>query len=396
MDIWLLEIGRAVGRFFLNPLLYVFILMAFLLGWLRIKKERHDFHARVYDLVTEVKHLFSFSMIIGLALSLILLCIGAVMSFGMVLLIVLISGLFALTLNIRWLSPAYVIGISLLLSLFLSEVQTGWQEFDAWIATIYPTSITGLVFLMALLLVAEGFLIVKNGSKQTSPQIKRSRRGKWIGLHESKRLWLVPIVLLVPGGGIPSLFEWWPLFSLGDTSFALFPIPYAIGFQQRVQLMLPKEAISVTGKRVFGLGLIMLLFALVSIWLPTLAIFTAVLAMIGREFITFKHRTTKDEYLSYFSKRTHGMVILGVIPKSPAEKMAVQVGEIITKVNGQVVRSEKDFYEALQANRAFCKLEVLDFNGEVRFVQRALYDGEHHELGLLFVHDEKDWGTKAV
>ena len=73
---------------------------------------------------------------------------------------------------------------------------------------------------------------------------------------------------------------------------------------------------------------------------------------------------------------------------SPAEKMGLLKGEIITKINGAVVHKEVEFYQALQKNRAFCKLEVIGNNGEMRFVQRALFEGEHYELGLLFVHDQ--------
>ena len=87
-------------------------------------------------------------------------------------------------------------------------------------------------------------------------------------------------------------------------------------------------------------------------------------------------------------------MILGIIPDAPASKMTLQVGELITKVNGVAVQNEKIFYEALQKNRAHCKLEVLDTNGEVRFVQRALYEGDHYELGILFVQDERKYEEK--
>lgn len=89
-------------------------------------------------------------------------------------------------------------------------------------------------------------------------------------------------------------------------------------------------------------------------------------------------------------------MILGILLNSPASKMDLKVGEIISKVNGQSVRDEKGFYEALQRNRAHCKLDVLDVNGEVRFVQRALYEGDHYELGILFVQDEKKWDSEVI
>ncbi len=54
------------------------------------------------------------------------------------------------------------------------------------------------------------------------------------------------------------------------------------------------------------------------------------------------------------------------------------------------------FYKALQKNRAYCKLEVFDVNGEIRFVQGALFEGDHHELGILTIEDKKKWnGNEA-
>ena len=43
---------------------------------------------------------------------------------------------------------------------------------------------------------------------------------------------------------------------------------------------------------------------------------------------------------------------------------------------------------------AFCKLEVLDTNGELRLAQTALYAGGHHELGIVFVEQEHEWDSK--
>ena len=80
---------------------------------------------------------------------------------------------------------------------------------------------------------------------------------------------------------------------------------------------------------------------------------------------------------------------MGIIPYSPAEKMGLEVGEIITKVNGMGVNTEREFYEALQRNRAHCKLEVLDNQNQIRFVQRALFEGEHYELGILFAEEKR-------
>jgi S1-C subfamily serine protease len=166
-------------------------------------------------------------------------------------------------------------------------------------------------------------------------------------------------------------------------------VPIAIGYNQQIQGMLPKEAVQTQGKRVIGLGVLALLISIAGYWYPVISIVAAAVAVIGRELLALIQRVKDENLPFYFSKKNHGLMILGIIPNSPAHKMALQVGELVTKVNGVNVRDEQSFYEALQKNRAHCKLEVIDTNGEIRFVQRALYEGDHHELGILFVQEER-------
>ncbi|WP_162878450.1 PDZ domain-containing protein, partial [Klebsiella pneumoniae] len=89
------------------------------------------------------------------------------------------------------------------------------------------------------------------------------------------------------------------------------------------------------------------------IWWTPLAIIAVGIAMVGREFITIRQRMNDASAAFYFSKRDHGLMILGILPQSPAEKMNLKVGEIIMKVNGYSVHTVDEFYQALQKNRAF-------------------------------------------
>lgn len=259
------------------------------------------------------------------------------------------------------------------------------RSFTSLNEKIYPS----IPVLLALLIIGEGSLILKNGHKGTSPKLMKSKRGLTVGVHEVKRLWMLPVFLLLPGGAIQPPFEWWPVFSFGEQSYSLFLVPFAVGFHQQIQGLLPKEAVQLVGRRVIVLGAITFIISIAGYWWPITSIAAVALAVLGREVITLHQRLYEENLPFYFSKRNNGLMILGIIPESPASKMALQVGEMVTKVNGLSVNNEKSFYEALQRNRAHCKLEVLDVNGQIRFVQRALFEGDHHELGILFVHDEK-------
>jgi hypothetical protein len=393
LDAWLLEGLKSIGRFFVHPLFYYGILLAFLIGYLRVKRERRFFHIRVYDVTYEIRSFLTKGLTLGLILSVFTIGAGVVLPFGTLALIACITILLSLPLRLRWLSPAYTIGISLFAAVILAKEKVKIPFISEGLENI---NLSALAVLLAALIIIEGILIVKNGRMNSSPTVERSKRGLPIGAHIAQRLWLVPVFLLVPGESIASRFEWWPVFQVGGDTYALWLVPFLVGFHQRVRGSHPSEAIRITGRQVVLHGSVIMLFAIGSIWLPILAFVAALFAMVGREIISLHHRLRDEDKPFYFSKKKQGLIVLGIIPLSPAERMALEIGETITKVNNIQVNSVSEFYEALQKNRALCKLEVIGLNGEVRLVQKALYDGEHHELGILFVPEGKKWETEAV
>jgi hypothetical protein len=396
MAVWLLELGSGVGRLFLNPLFYYLFFVAAVLGVLRVKRERLHFHIRAEDAYFELRQLLPLGILLGLVFSLITITSGLVIPFGAILLFVLVAFLISATFRIRLLSPAYVMGAAFFGLIFIAGQALPIPIFSDVFVSLDEKVYPSVAILLSLLLIVEGILIFVNGSKSTSPKLIKSKRGQWVGIHESKRLWAVPLFLLVPGDAVTLPFEWWPLFSLGGESYSILLVPFAIGFHQQIQAQLPREAVKIVGKQVILLGVVTTLLAIIGYWIPIITILVVALTMIGRELITLRQRISEENLPFYFSKRNTGVMILGVLPDSPAEKMALQVGELITKVNGTIVNNKGAFYEALQRNRAHCKLEVLDVHGQIRFVQRALFEGEHHELGVLFVSDYEKKGNEAV
>jgi S1-C subfamily serine protease len=205
----------------------------------------------------------------------------------------------------------------------------------------------------------------------------------------------MPVLFLLPIGVIP-VVDFWPLISTQSTHVGFIMVPFAIGFQQVVRSTLPVHAIINYGKRVLLVGIVVIGLAILSLYVPIVIPFAAVIALLGRELIEISQKIREENEINMYTQRENGLVILGVIPKSPASKMNVQVGEVITKVNSVRVKTNQQFYEALQINSAFCKLEIIDENGEIRFAQTALYDGKHHQVGLLFVHQDKNNAEEVI
>ncbi|MFX3624786.1 MAG: PDZ domain-containing protein [Ectobacillus sp.] len=398
METWLSEFGTAIGRFFLHPVLYIFVISSLLVGSLRVARERKDFSFKVYDVWYELRTSLFAGFGFGLLLSIITVGAGLVVSQASIMLIALWTVFFALLTQYRYLSAAYSIGTVIFLLLFLPKLQIGIASIDAALADGKETSLPALALLLGLLLLIEGLLITKRAVHASTPRLQKGKRGFNIGLHVCKRLWIVPVFILVPGDGIQELFSWWPVVSVDSKTFSLFLIPFGLGFAKKMKGSLPSQAISYTGRRVIGLSLLVLVLALISLWLPGIALAAAGVAMLGRFTITVREQIEDEQLPPYFSIRKKGLMILDVLPNTPAEQIGLKPGEVITKVNGVEPKSMRDFYEALQRNAAgaFCKLEVVDTNGEPRLLQRALFAGDHHELGILFVHRNYEWDTEAV
>lgn len=395
-QVWLLELLKGTGKLFLHPLFYYFFILAAVLGVSRVKRERKNFHVRAKDALFELRQLLPVGLVIGLVLSVITVAAGLVIPFAVVLLTGVFTLLLSLISRVRLLTPAYAIGAAFFVMIFLSgqswNIPLIGQYFEALDDKVFPS----VAILLALLMIGEGVLISRNGGTGTSPKLTKSKRGQIVGIHEVKRLWMVPVFLLIPGEVLEPPFAWWPVFEMGDNLYSLMLVPFGIGFQQQIQGMLPEDAVRRYGGQVLAVGLLVLAIAVAGYWYPIASIAAAAAAIIGREAIALVQRMRDDNRPFYFAKQNHGVMILGVIPGSPAERMGLQVGELITKVNGSAVNDEQNLYEALQRNGAHCKLEVLDTNGQIRFVQRALYEGDHHELGILFVQDAKKWDNAAV
>ncbi|WP_244513421.1 PDZ domain-containing protein [Oceanobacillus limi] len=379
----MIEVVKGIGRVFLNPLLYWVFLLMTLVGYRRIKRDRLNFGVKVFNLFSEWKDTWLASMLFGLFISLLMVGVGFVFSYETLILLSVVVILLSLFLRFGLLSASYSIGITYLLLLLMPTV----MEYQTLInkGLFSEANFTGLSILMGLFLIFEAQQLRKTDRNETFPELIRSSRGAWIGQHRIKKLSVIPFFTLVPAGLITPFAPYWPYITIGGEAYSLILIPFLIGFEHLVKGSLPHEAGVRIAKAVFVLALLVTAIAIGSVFISWLSIVAIVVGIIGREIINYRHRIQDNGNQPYFRQVDNGLQILSIIPGSPADRLNILIGEMITKVNGQKVSTEKQFYEALQETGAFFKMEVIDDAGEVRFVQSALYEGDHHELGLIFI-----------
>lgn len=382
LEIWLIELLKAIGKLFLNPLLYWTFLLVWVASSKRIHHERMNFGTKIFNRFSEFKGTWGISLIIGLVVSLLTIGVGMVFSIETILLLSGVIILLSISFRFTLLSPSYTIGITFLLLLFapfLLEYQT-YIEADLFSKVDFTT----VAILLGVFLIVEALLTRRVKRNDTYPSLVRSQRGNWIGQHQFKKLHLIPFFVILPVGEITSFVAYWPYFSLGEQTYSFILVPFVIGFDYKVRGILPEIAAKKVSKGIFYLGFIVLLIAAGSIYISWLSLVAVIFAILGKEYINYLQRIEDRDRSAYYNKVAEGLKVLAVIPNTPADRLNILAGEVIVKVNDKKIYSIKEFYLALQNSGAFFKLEILDDNNEVRFVQSALYEEDHHELGIIF------------
>lgn len=383
----LIELAKGIGRFFLHPAVYITLLFSILIGYVRVKRERRQFRTRLLWGWTETKHFLLDGIVWALILSVISVAIGLVIPNSWLWIYSVWMILFILLFTYQFGSTVYTIALG---AATVYAMYTFSWSFDvfSWTVSgldILQDGIVPLAIMAGLLLIVEGVLIQKHGATQASPKLVTTARGMEAIVYHVKKLWLLPILLIIPGDVIPTYLPYWPQFSLGETTFSLILFPFVIGFQQKSQHSLPIHFFVEYGKIVWQLGIVITLIAAIGYFAPLVSAIALLIGLIARLLITIiKYQQEKTGNYAV-SPQTNGVMIAGVLSGSPAEKMGLLIGERIVKVNGQKVENEQELYEAVQINAAHCRLEVLDSNGELRLRQHILFRHDHYRLGLILV-----------
>ncbi|WP_051330979.1 PDZ domain-containing protein [Aneurinibacillus terranovensis] len=386
MDFW------SILRFFINPVLYVFIFYMYLLYRRQVGIERRLFHARMTTASLELLRSIGYGVIGGLGASVLLIAFGVALSYQEMLLLWIVSVVLALF-SVRFLSFAYAGGLLGILAFFAPWFHIGGTgilpSVIDWVNALHVPSILALV---AVLHIVEGLLMHSKPEKGASPVYIAGKRGRAIGAFQLNKFWLLPLFIFMPGStgagfsftGLPS---WVPWFYSGSAVLSLLPVPSVVGYMDVAVTMPPFEKSKQSGKKIIWWGIALFIIAYAAKYLPVFALIGSLLSLFSHELIRIYGRLREKQISPLYVQLKDGVRVLAVIPGSPADEMGIVTGDVIIKVNGVNVLDKDDIYPALQRQSAFCKMEVKNQKGYIKYVQRSLYQGEHHELGIVLAPD---------
>ncbi|MFC4102047.1 PDZ domain-containing protein [Paenibacillus xanthanilyticus] len=384
---------EGIGQLLLSPFYYVGILLVMLQYRRQTLLERALFHVRLHAWPLQLIRTVVAGLLAGALVSVAGLFLGINVTGEAVLWMWGIAVLLA-ALSVRYLCFAYSVGV-----LGVLQFIVGWTplaEQPNWIGdaavSLASLDIPGLLVLVAVMHVAEAILVGSQGAGFASPLFLEGKRGKLVGGYMLQGFWPVPLVLLVPGSGAGEALPWQTLLGGGWTQsgqWALLGFPMMIGFSELTRTMLPQEAAKAAARKLVWYGLIVGGAAVGAAYWSPLTLPAAIAALLLHEAMVWLSLLQEERRSPYYVNDGRGLRVLAVIPGTPAEQLGIAAGEILHKVNGLPVRTKEELHAALHVNSAFCKLEVLNLEGHVKFLQRARYANEHHQLGVVLAPDDR-------
>lgn len=377
-----MEILKIIGTFFIQPTVWLVTILMFVIYNQRVKKERQAFRTAVDSDFYEGRHAIKVGILFGIIGSVILFGTGTMIPMNWVLIytICMIAGLL--------LYPLFNSIYPLFLISGLIYGMLEWQPSNTIVLkneAFQPEFLTGILLVGTLSLLITGIALHLFRKSQLSPSTQTGKRGRNISSFKMKELYLIPLVVLVPGNQFHSVFDWWPLIHVAGTEYNVIILPLIIGLTLRIYKELPKLAIGFIKKQYLYLAVVNACLAIISAFYPIAGIIGLVILLIaylGDRYVIKRHDNKQEKW---FAESDEGILIVGVRPETPAAKMDVEVGDVVIQCNGINVRNENELYKALESSSTYCRLKIKTFSGDTKITESAIFSDSPYEIGLVII-----------
>lgn len=389
--LWLLII------FFVQPVFILGLAYAFWNRSKRLKYVRKNYRLNFNPSSFEVTDYLFKSLVIGLILSVVVGVVGVPLTIEWYLIYQVVTIVLLLISGTRFIHPLFTFSLTSIATFILDwsgkAIPLDWlqnivkQEAVAVNFQVANPSavILNSLFFISMILVFTGHLMKKRDRNKFYPILHSSERGKMVAKYQKRSILLLPLIIVVPGSVIEPIASWWPLFSIGGERYALLLLPFLIGFHFTISTQILENAINSMKKDLYVLAGLSFLLTLMSYFYLELAVWFALILLIGGGFVLYRHRQRENMWTFKYGPADEGLRIIAIRPNSPAERMGLAIGGIITHINDQEMNTKEEFYEMISYNRSYVKMRLKRNDGEIIMVETPLYDDDYNNLGLLIL-----------
>lgn len=273
--------------------------------------------------------------------------------------------------GIIWLWPAAVVLMLFNPRFLCFSYAAGLISLSYLLFGIPDVDIPQLMALVALLHMVEAMMILITGHLEAAPVYTRNKYGRVIGAFNLQKFWPIPFVALaaaaLPEGQLINDFVgmpgWWPLIKPGGIEesasvvYQILPVVAALGYGDVAATSRPRDKSRCTAISLFVFSLALLGLAILASHVPQTTIFAVFFSPLGHEVVIWLGQ--KDELVGtpFYVDPERGVMVLDVMPGSPAANLGLGTGDIIINVNDQPVNSKYNLAAALETSLGLVEAE---------------------------------------
>lgn len=381
-----LLITKSIPYVFLNPLFWFVVFLVWLQYKRTVEMEEKLFGRYINSLREQTVTALLYGLIGGIVGSFLLIFVGvSITNVGIH--IAWLLALFLMLIHPRFICFSYAGGILSLVSLIF-----GYPKID----------VPGLMAIVAILHFVEGVLVYTNGYKQPTPIFMKEEEYGIVGGFSLQKFWPLPLMILltVVAEELPkeviNMPEWWPLVRpspdiVGKNFFyMMFPIVAGLGYGDISLTRFPEKKAKISA---LNLGIFSTILLILSILASRINIFkyaASIFAPLAHEFLIFYGRGIEKKNKPIFIPPEKGELVLDVFPNSPAKKMGLKKGDIITALNGISINNKEDIYKVLNNYPTFLWLDGKTTEGTIFSYEYSDYKKGVDSLGIILVPRDGD------
>ncbi|WNW16368.1 hypothetical protein [Lactiplantibacillus plantarum] len=391
-----MQVLKIFELFLLQPLVWLGLLRSYLTAKRRVKSERQHFQSAINPQLVEVHHFLVDGCLLGVLMTIISLALGLVVAPIWVVIYEVVAAI-SLIIIPGALVPVTAFGLSWLvywiMSPKLTTVGGALQRHGVAMTSMSGNLVVNGLLLLAIVLAATAVLLRHYDYEGRSPQLQPDQRGKRLVRYQWQQLLVLPVGVLVPGDWLHATISWWPVFMVGERSFSILLLPLLVGTSVRVYKQLPQIAWRQLAARYGWVTLASVLVAIIArfaVLSPQWLLALMGLIVVLTWGILAQHRYHDRHQQFRYSDTEQGVRVIGLRPHTPADKLNLDLGDIILECNRQPVNTEAEFYAALLKSPTYVHLKVRNRQQELIITETAIYNGAPHELGIVLFTDQED------
>jgi hypothetical protein len=228
-----------------------------------------------------------------------------------------------------------------------------------------------------------------NGPSSPFP-IYLQKQGQLRGGFNLQLFWPIPLIaLLGVSAGQPNTGmltpQWWPLLQnyshfTSNQNYALIPILAVLGYGEISTTQTPTQASRSSSLHLFIFSLSLLCLAVLASRFTFFLLPAALFSPLGHELVVWLGLQVENHAAPIYVPPGRGVMILDVLPGTPAHRHAIRTHDVILTVNGIDV----DSYHALQnqLNRGSRELVIAIQRGEA-VVNLRVPVTPNQDLGII-------------